>query len=856
MKILSGLVILLLASSLSARSAQEYLPPDTDPDPGIPTPESVLGWNVGDWHVSHDRLVQYMQTLAAASPRVSIKVIGYTHEQRPLLQLAITSAANQGKLETLRQRHLDGDGPLVVWLGYSIHGDEPSGSNASMLAAYYLASSRSEFVNELLDNSVVLIDPSFNPDGLNRFASWANSNAGKMPVTDPVTREHMQAWPRGRTNHYWFDLNRDWLPLVHPESRARIVEYHRWAPHVLTDHHEQAGFPGFFFQPGVPSRQNPLTPMENLELTRALAQYHSQAMDRAGQPHFTEERYDDFYFGKGSTYPDINGSIGILFEQRAIRGRALSTTNGTETFQMAVANQLRMSLSSLRGSWALRDRLKAYQSGFHDTMLERAQSRNFSAWIIGDDGDPERARVLLDVLDLHQVKYQPLAETVRAGSHEFVPGHAWVIPARQRQFGLLEAMMEQRTRFEDNTFYDVSAWTLPLAHNLPFATLNRIPKSEAAIESSSGLPPAANSPAWAVRWSQLKTPALLQELLAAEVKVRTAIKPFSTQTKGGLKTFEPGTLVIQAGIQTPDALQRSREILGNSAMTGLEVHSLDGTMTVAGPDLGSRYFKLIEPINPLIVGGSGTSPYGVGEQWYLLDQRLQIPVTIVEQQRLDQINLWDYTHLLLADGEYESINNGLKKVVTRWVHDGGILVTINRSASWAENLCFESEPDKCEPAEATIADNEPVAARAYSDFVDDKAEQVIGGAIVSSVLDLSHPLTFGYRRAELPIFRRGTTVLAPSNNPYSTPVRYTSDPLLAGYIGDDRLAAFRGQAAVIAEKQGQGLVVRFANNPVFRGFWRGTEKLFVNALYFGQVIESTELPEFEPPPKPEILRQQ
>ena len=417
-------------------------------------------------------------------------------------------------------------------------------------------------------------------------------------------------------------------------------------------------------------------------------------------------------------------------------------------------------------------------------------------------------------------------------------------------------MMEQRTRFEDNTFYDVSAWTLPLANNLPFATLNRVPQTEAAIESSSGLAPDANSPAWAVRWSQLNTPALLQELLAAEVKVRTAIKPFSSQTKGGLKTFESGTLVVQAGIQTPDALQKSREILGASAMAGLEVHSFGSTKTVAGPDLGSKHFALVKPINPLIVGGFGTSSYGVGEQWFLLDHRLQIPVTIVEQQRLDKINLWDYTHLLLADGEYESITNGLKKTLTRWIQDGGILVTINRASSWAESLCFESEPDDCKEVESTIADSEPVTARTYSDFVDDKAKQVIGGAIVSSVLDLSHPLTFGYRRAELPIFRRGTTVLTPSNNPYSTPVRYTSDPLMAGYIGDERLAAFKGQPAVIAEKQGEGLVVRFANNPVFRGFWRGTEKLFINALYFGQVIESTELPEFEPPPKPETPRQQ
>jgi hypothetical protein len=856
MKIFGGLALLLLAFNLSARSAQEYLPADADPDPAIPTPESILGWDVGDWHVSHDKLVQYMQTLAAASPRVSIKVIGYTYERRPLLQLAITSAENQGKLETLRQDHLNGDGPLVVWLGYSVHGDEPSGSNASMLAAYYLASSRSETVNELLDGSVVLIDPSVNPDGLDRFASWANSNAGRIPVADPVTRQHVQNWPEGRTNHYWFDLNRDWLPVIHPESQARIVQYHRWLPHVLTDHHEQDSHPGFFFQPGVPSRQNPLTPVENLELTRALAQYHSRAMELAGQPHFTEDAYDDFYFGKGSTYPDINGSIGILFEQRAILGQEISTSNGTETFQMAVANHLRMSLSSLQGSWAMRDRLKAYQVGFYETMLERAGNRSFSAWIVGDDGDSARARSFLDTLDLHQIEYRPLAENVRAGAHEFSPGHAWVIPTHQRQFGLLEAMMEQRTRFEDNTFYDVSAWTLPLANNLPVATVNTIPQSEATIESSSGLPPDAKSPAWAISWNQLNAPALLQELLAAEVKVRAAVKSFSAHTSGGLKTFELGTLIIQAGIQTPGALQKNLEILGNAALARLEVHNIGSTMTVGGPDLGSRHFKLLKPVNPLIVTGSGTSANGAGEQWFLLDWRLGIPTTLVEQQRLGQVNLWDYTHLLLADGEYGSIKNGLKTTIARWVKDGGILVTVNRAARWAESLCFEHQPDDCEAVENTTPDNEPATTRSYSDFADDHAKRVIGGAIVSSVLDLSHPLAFGYRRAELPIFRRGTTVLAPSNNPYSTPVHYTRTPLMAGFIGDEHLAALGGQPALIAEKQGKGLVIRFANTPVFRGFWRGTEKLYVNALYFGQVIESTELPEIEPTPRVETPRQQ
>ena len=856
MKFLTGLALLLFVFNLHARSAQEYLPPDADPDLSIPTPESVLGWDVGDWHVSHDKLVHYMYALAAASPRVSVKVTGYTYERRPLLQLAITSAENQENLESLRQQHLDGSGPLVVWLGYSVHGNEPSGSNASMLAAYYLASSQSAYVQELLAGSVILIDPSINPDGLNRFANWANSNAGKVPVTDPETRQHQEHWPGGRTNHYWFDLNRDWLPLVHPESRARIVEFHRWLPHVLTDHHEQGGYPGFFFQPGVPSRQNPLTPAENLELTRALAQYHSRAMDQAGQPHFTEDAYDDFYYGKGSTYPDINGSIGILFEQKAIRGQALATTNGTETFQSAVANQLRMSLSSLQGSWETRERLKAYQADFHDNMQKRAAGRNFKGWIIGDDGDPARAKAFLEMLDLHQIEYRALAENVRAGTFDFTPGHAWVLPAGQRQFGLLEAMMEQRTRFQDNTFYDVSAWTLPLANNLPFATVSRLPQTQTATESSDGLTPDRDARAWAISWNQLETPALLQELLANGVRVRTSTKAFSAQTSGGMKAFEPGTLVVQAGIQTPEALQKSIELLSKAALDGLEVNSLNSTMTVSGPDLGSKHFKLIKPVNPLLVGGPGTSSYGVGEQWFVLDERLGIPTTVVEQQKLDSIDLWDYTHLLLAEGEYDDITKKQQSSIRRWVLDGGVLVTIDRAASWAGDLCFDKDPEACEEDETEPVTDEAVKPRAYADFTDDNAKQVIGGAIVASIIDLSHPLAFGYQRPELPLFRRGTTVLTPSGNAYSTPVRYTSDPLLAGFIGDDRLAAFRGQPAVIAEKHGKGLVVQFANNPVFRGFWRGTEKLFINALYFGQIVESTELPEFAPPPRPETPRRQ
>jgi hypothetical protein len=851
MKILISLVLILFTSSLSARSALDYLPADTDPDPGVPAPEAVLGWEVGDRHVSHDQLVHYLQALADASPRVGIKVIGHTYEQRPLLQLVITAPDNQARLETLRQEHLAGKGPLVLWLGYSVHGNEPSGSNASLLVAYYLAASRSDFVAGLLQETIVIIDPSINPDGLNRFASWANSNAALHPVADPASRLHVQAWPHARTNHYWFDLNRDWLPLVHPSSQARVREFHRWLPHVLTDHHEQTRFPGYFFQPGVPTRQNPLTPDENLELTRLLARYHAGALDAVGQPYFTEDSYDDFYYGKGSTYPDINGSVGILFEQAAIRGQELVTSNGVETFRMAIRNHLATSLSSLRGSWEQRDRLKRYQAGFHENMLKRARSRDYAGWVVGDDGDSGRAGAFLDILDQHQIEYQSLAGTVRDSGLEFSPGHAWVIPAQQRQFGLLEALMEQRTRFQDNTFYDVSAWTLPLAFNLPFAQVKRLPDATDPLQSSHGVAPDPGAHAWVIPWNQLEAPRLLQTLLDQGSKVRVAMKPFSAQTAAGLTAFRHGALLIQASIQDPGAREATVAALTAAALDGLHVHSLDTTLTAAGPDLGARQFKRLKPVKPLLLGGIGTSSYDVGEVWFLLDQRLGMAAPISDLPALENVELRNYSHLLLADGDYRFLGDESKQAIVDWIRDGGILVTAGRAAEWAEGLCFGDSAEDC-PVEPAAEDMAAAASpRAYEDFEDDKAEQTIGGAIAAGVLDLTHPLAFGFRRGDLPLFRRGTVTLEPSENAYSTPVHYAQEPLLAGFIGPKRLAAMAGQPAVIAERRGKGLVVRFANNPLFRGFWRGTERLYVNALYFGQAIDSTELPKFREPVKPQ-----
>lgn len=307
--------LLLLLFSFQYLLAQEtptldyYLPKDVTYNKDIPTPEKILGYQVGQWHVTHDKLVEYMRALAEASDRITIETRGTTFETRPLILLTITSAKNHQNLDQIRKDHValtDNDNtnisqmPAVVYQGFSIHGNEPSGSNAALVAAYYLAAAQGPKIESLLNDVVILFDPSLNPDGLQRFAYWANTNRNMNLTADPNDREYSEVWPGGRTNHYWFDMNRDWLPVQLPESRARIETYHQWLPNILTDHHEMGTNSTFFFQPGVPERVHPLTPKKNQELTLDIAQYHIKALDNIGSLYYAQESFDDYYYGKGS----------------------------------------------------------------------------------------------------------------------------------------------------------------------------------------------------------------------------------------------------------------------------------------------------------------------------------------------------------------------------------------------------------------------------------------------------------------------------------------------------------------------------------------------------------------------------
>ncbi len=829
-------------------SAMPGLPADGEFDESIPAPAEVLGFEPGEWHPRYDQMVSYLEAVAEASDRVKIERIGTTHGQRPLLFLTFASPERLEDIDEIRAERRDrsesGEGPPVAWLGYSVHGNEASGASAALVTAWYLAASLDEDVLAWLDEMVIVMEPGLNPDGIDRFAHWVNMHKGRNPSADPADREHNEAWPNGRTNYYWFDLNRDWLPLVHPESRSRKVEYHTWRPHVLTDHHEMGPNTTYFFQPGVPERNNPLTPERNYELTRSIAEFHGDFLDRAGEPHFTRELFDDYYVGKGSTYPDLTGGIGILFEQGSARGHVQDTVYGERTFASAVANQVTTSLSTLAATHALADELIDFQREFFDDAREAARRDRNAGWVLGDDGDPARAAALLDLLLGHDIAIHPATESVEVDGRGHEAGAAWVIPADQPHYTLLKSILDPVTELPMETFYDVSAWPLGMSHDLPLEPVRRLPAHGERLSEAPTLEhdaPPTDALAWVVPWDQYRSAALLGALLADGYRVQAATEPLTVPTAGGDREMLRGSLIVHAGLQ-PDALDPAGPRLAElSQHYGVEVLAAERGLSRSGIDLGSPSAPVLDSVNVAMLTGDGIRANHAGYIWHWFDIELDQPLAMLDWTRLFRAELSEYSHLILPDGNYESLPDWARERIEAFVTDGGVLLALRGASTWAEEL----ELDWQLVDSSNENDNEEADAperRAYGDFREDFARELIGGSALRVSLDTTHPVGFGYERDELAVFRRGRHAMRAVDNPYAQPAIYAESPLAAGYLSESNRDRLAGAPAISTSRHGQGTVIRMSDDAVFRGYWRGSERLLANAVFFGQLIGTTELP--------------
>lgn len=845
------LSLLFIQYSLSAQDLKYYLPDSVSYDPAIPKPKDIIYHEVGEWHVTHDRLVNYMKALAAAAPgRIKLETMGFTYENRPQVLLIITSPKNQQHLEEIRQQHIklsdpaqsasvnlaSGEMPIVVWIGHSIHGNEPSGANAALLSAYYLAAAQGKQIDELLDNVVILFDPSFNPDGLQRFSTWANQHKSKNLVSDPNSREFNEVWPGGRYNHYWFDLNRDWLPTVHIESQNRLEWFHKWKPNILTDHHEQGSNATFFFQPGVASRVNPLTPEKNQELTAKLAKFHAAFLDRIGSLYFTKENYDDFYYGKGSTYPDINGAIGILFEQASSRGHLQQTNNGLLSFPFTIRNQFVTTLSTLEGAKTLRKEFLEYQRNFYKNNISEAAVDPVKAYVFGDGYDLTKTNLFLQMLRRQQVNVYALNKDIEAEGQKFLKETSFVVPANQIQYKVIKTIFEKTLNYKDSLFYDITAWTMPLAYGLPSAGLNAanfsanllgnpVKDMKTVGEISGG----KSNYAYLVNWSDLNSPALLYELLQAGLTVKVATSGFQLGN-GETKKYNYGTLMIPVQMQTMSADKIYELVKEKGEKYNMLIQSISSGSASAGVDLGSSKFIPITKPSVAMIVGQGVNATDAGEVWHLLDQRMNIPATHLEPAIFNRADLNKYNTLIMVGGTYPDIN---KDKLKAWVQAGGILILTEEAVSWAAQNGITDVKFKKLKSPVDSADK-----LSYTDREQIDGAQQIQGAIFGADVDLTHPLAYGYNQKTVSLFKANKVFMEKSKNPYATPFYYSSKPLQSGWVSKENSDAIKNSAAVIVNTVGNGRVINIADNPNFRAFWLGGSKLFMNAIFFGRIIDA------------------
>jgi hypothetical protein len=809
---------------------EDYLPKDTRYDSSIPTPKAVTGIEVGQRHYRHDQIIQYLSVLAASSNRARIFEYGQTNEGRRLVLLFISSEQNMIKFERLHEsKEL-----LKVWNGFSVHGDEASGANASVLYAYHLAAGHSEEINKLLDETLIIIDPTINPDGYDRFVNDVNSMRGIIDTIDANDASHQQATPDGRTNHYWFDLNRDWLLLSQVESKARIKQFHKWQPHVLDDHHEMGSESSFFFQPGVPERTNPLIPAKNIELTNKLARFHAKTLTDKGASFFTKESYDDFYPGKGSTYPDLQGSVGILFEQASANGGVLETKEGMKYLTEGVDNQFRTAISTLKGAYSLKDELLQFKQDFFNEALNQSEKQGFKGYVFDFGTDKIKASKFVEFMNLHEIQVLGLEEKITVNKRVFNPNSSLYIPLKQAQYNLIQSLMSTQTNFEDNTFYDVSSWNIAMAWGLNYDKVkDSVSTKEFSWEnfkSNINNQYSKNPLAYVFNWDNGNAPAALNYLFNQNIKVKSNQKAFTMKVNGNSFDFPAGAIIIPIDQENSDqVLKAIAEINEFFQVSSIAITS---GLSEKGIDLGSPSILTLTKPKVLMFIGDNINSYQAGSIWHLLDSEVGMALTKIRVPQLNKIELHEYTHLIMPSSKYLDITTEQIENIKAWIKQGGQIISFQQSGLWTEKNIQEITDEKGQKLES-------IKPKDYDEFDSDNAENTIGGAIVSAEADLTHPLSFGMRQKTQYVLLKGNAKLSDSKNAYSTPLILKS--LAAGYMSESKQKQLEKASLVITEKVGKGGVTKFGFNPNFRGFWLGTQRWLINSIYFSDLIKKTEL---------------
>ncbi len=848
MKKLSTL-LLLLSLLPNAVKSQDYFFEDYKPfDTSIPSPEEFFGYEIGEQHTRHDQVIAYFMTLANLSNKASLTEYGSTHENRKLLILNISSSKNIENINQIKNKHLalvnpnietqnHTDLPLFINLGYNVHGNEPSGTEAALLTAYTLIASKNKKIKKYLEKSIIFIDPTINPDGRDRHTQWVNSRKSTNLVADPLDFEHTESWPSGRTNHYWFDLNRDWLLAVHPESKSKLKWFHEWYPNIVTDFHEMGPSNNtYFFEPEkVSGSKNPLTPKENSELNDIFAKEFAKSLESIGTFYFSNEIFDATYPGYGSSYGDLNGALALLFEQTSSRGHLKKLNIGTISFPFTIRNQFISSLTTIKTAIENKTKLYDYQKTFFANALKEARKSSIKAYIFGDSDDTNRTKEFIKFLFRHKIKVYKLDKKLTENGQTFNSNKSFIVPTEQNQYKMVQNIFETFDSYRDSIFYDASAWSVANFYNMPYIASRKRQNLENELSLSDLSKSNSNilkaNYAYIVPWTDYYAPSFLYALQKSNIEVLFLSKPLKARINNKTEEFANASLIIPISLQKISEDSLFTLVKYNAEKFSIPVKPINAGENGIGINLGRINIKKIQKPKPLLWVGNGVSQYEAGEVWHLTDTRLEMPLSKIALRNFNRVDLNKYNVMIMVSGSYQQLDSVKIKKIRYWVAEGNTLITSRAASRWAikKELVKEKLINK--------KDSTATKRMSYGNARENYGKNIIGGAIFNVDLDISHPIGYGYTRRNLPIYRNSDVFLSPSKNSYSTVAKYTKNSHIDGYISNDSYKKLLQSASIIVSPIGKGRVVMFADNPNFRGAWYGTNKLFLNAMFFGNHIQ-------------------
>lgn len=808
----------------------------------IQSPEEFLGYKLGDQFTPHYRVIEYYRYLLGVSRNIKIQEYGKTNEGRPLILAFIASDTNISMIDDIRQNNLRLAGiisgspaksqPAILWLSYNVHGNEAVSTEASMQTVYDLLDPDNTKTKTWLQNTIVIIDPCLNPDGRERYVNFYNPVRNLQPDAMPYSREHYEPWPGGRSNHYYFDLNRDWAWQSQAETQQRMAVYNKWLPQVHVDFHEQGINEPYYFAPAAEPYHQDITPWQK-EFQTIIGKNNAGYFDKNGWMYFTRQRFDLLYPSYGDTYPIYNGSIGMTYEQGGAGRAGLAIVNSdgdTLTLKARIDHHHTTGLSTVEA--VSQNAVKAVaEFTNYFTSSKTNPPGEFKSYVIKGE-NTEKIKTLAALLVRNGIEFGYGSIKGSQGFNYFsgknesfkIDKNDMVISAYQPKSVLLKVLFEPETFVSDSATYDITAWSLPYAFGLPaFASREPLkPLSSAAPGASIASVDPANPVAYIANWNSISDVKFLSDLLKKNIKVRYSETAFEI----GGKRFNAGSLIIARTSNDHLGANFEKALSSVASSSGIVLQPVSSAMVDKGADLGSNKIRLIKKPRIMAVTGETTTPQSIGEIWHFFEQQIKYPLSIVRSEDLSRMNLNDFDVIIFPDGSYHDIGSDK---IQQWIRGGGKLIAMEGAVSQLAGRKGFDLKNK-EESKRDDKDLDPYEdLKIYENRERESVRTNIPGAIYKVDLDNTHPLGFGFPPFYYTL-KLDDKVYQYLSGGWNVGV-LKKDNYVTGFVGAQARKKLVDGLLFGVQEMGSGSVVYLADDPLFRSFWENGKLLFSNAVF-------------------------